>query len=577
MPGVYGIINTTNFSVKKFENISETSIKSSDYFISKHSIEKFKNDKVFFDDERFSVLVDGVILNSNELSRIYIAKSWPETIIKMYENLGETFMDSFRGSFCGVFCDKESSTYIIFTNHSGDKPVFYCALSDRIIFSYRIDDLKDVLIENKEQVSFNIDAAYQLVTYGFMLEDSTIVKQINRLTAGKYIKFSNGSVKLRSFYKVNNDIKISSNEDKLIDRIDELFRYAVKLEFEKDIEYGYDHLAGLSGGLDSRMTTWVANDMGYNNITNYTFSKSNYLDFRVAQQIASALGNKFIFKSLDDLQYIKDIDSVINNNGGTGCASGHIHGKSFLELINFNRFGLIHTGQLGDVVLGTFSSSKDHRKPLLGDGAYSNILIDRIDDNHLKQYENEEIYKMYNRGFNGALNSHITMQNYSEVSSPFILKEFFDFCLSIDPKLRLNHQIYYKWILEKYPEAGKFVYEKYNAKINSHIFNNKLLYLIFRQIPKKISQKNRSILFSLGITNSKYSKNDMNPFQYWFDTDAGMRDYIYNSFEKNITEISKIEKLSNDIEYMFKNSLAREKLQILSLLVAYNHMFVKGK
>lgn len=43
----------------------------------------------------------------------------------------------------------------------------------------------------------------------------------------------------------------------LIDMLDEKFRAVVKLEFDKDIEYGYKYLVDLSGGLDSRMTSWV--------------------------------------------------------------------------------------------------------------------------------------------------------------------------------------------------------------------------------------------------------------------------------------------------------------------------------
>ncbi len=60
------------------------------------------------------------------------------------------------------------------------------------------------------------------------------------------------------------------------------------MEFDKDIEYGYKHLVSLSGGLDSRMTTYVANDLGYgDSIVNLTFSKTNYVDEQTAKDIAN--------------------------------------------------------------------------------------------------------------------------------------------------------------------------------------------------------------------------------------------------------------------------------------------------
>ncbi|SHI73719.1 hypothetical protein [Clostridium intestinale] len=575
MPGIYGVINSRNFDLTDIKETGNDNIEHKDYMIGKTSIKKFENDKVFFDNDEFSIIIDGVVLNLQELRNKYTASSWPNTIIKMYKQIGEQFMDSFRGAFSGILCDKINNTFIIFTNHYGDKGIFYTVLEDKVVFSYDLKMVKDILKKNDVGTSFNINAAYELLTYGFMIEDNTIIDKIKRLTAGKYIKINNGKIAVNSFYELNNNIINNLSEEKLIDSFDELFRYSVKLEFDKDIEYGYSHLAGLSGGLDSRMTTWVANDLGYKNITNYTFSKSNYLDYKVAQEIAIKLGNKFIFKSLDDLRYLEDIDLVIKNNGGTGCASGHIHGRSFLELINFDKFGLIHTGQLGDVVVGTFSSKKEHTKPSINDGTYSNLLIDRVNWIELDRYKNEEIFKMYNRGFNGALNSHITMQNYSEVSSPFILKEFMDLCLSIDPKIRFNHNVYYNWILTKYPEAAKYTYEKYRVSIDSFIFKNKLFYLMLKRIPKKLKNKNNEILFKLGFRESKYSNDDMNPFQYWYDTDYNMRKNISNYFEQNLSCIDEFSNLNNDIVWMFNNSLAREKIQILSLLSAYKYMFIE--
>ena len=53
-------------------------------------------------------------------------------------------------------------------------------------------------------------------------------------------------------------------------------------------------MACLSGGLDSRMTVWVAHDLGYTHQLNMTFCQSNYLDFKIAQQIATDLRHDFM-------------------------------------------------------------------------------------------------------------------------------------------------------------------------------------------------------------------------------------------------------------------------------------------
>ena len=75
------------------------------------------------------------------------------------------------------------------------------------------------------------------------------------------------------------------------------------------MEYGYNHICSLSGGLDSRMTAIVAHEMGYDQQLNITFSQSDYLDETIAKQIASDYGHNWMFKSLDNGIFLFDIDS----------------------------------------------------------------------------------------------------------------------------------------------------------------------------------------------------------------------------------------------------------------------------
>ena len=112
-----------------------------------------------------------------------------------------------------------------------------------------------------------------------MLEDNTLFNEIKKLIAGHYILIKSGKLHIVQYYKLSNIPNYDQSQQKIIENIDILFRQAIKRAFDKDKEYGYKHLVALSGGLDSRMTTWVAHDMGYGeNIVNFTFSQSDYLD-----------------------------------------------------------------------------------------------------------------------------------------------------------------------------------------------------------------------------------------------------------------------------------------------------------
>lgn len=63
-----------------------------------------------------------------------------------------------------------------------------------------------------------------------------------------------GSKEITQYYSLDNShVKQDMTAEDAVELIDRYFRQAVKREFDKDKEYGYEHLVDLSGGLDSRM------------------------------------------------------------------------------------------------------------------------------------------------------------------------------------------------------------------------------------------------------------------------------------------------------------------------------------
>lgn len=62
-------------------------------------------------------------------------------------------------------------------------------------------------------------------------------------------------------------------------------------------------MVDLSGGLDSRMVSWVANDMGYKEQLNISYCKEGYYDEKISKEIAKYLNHEYIFKYLDDKNF----------------------------------------------------------------------------------------------------------------------------------------------------------------------------------------------------------------------------------------------------------------------------------
>ncbi|MDM5211549.1 hypothetical protein QUF94_08860 [Peribacillus sp. NJ4] len=567
MPGFIGYIGKSmeDLYFPESANVRESNLlfneaKDDNYHFENRVNKKFQNDKIFYENEKYIIITDGILLNSKQLINRYKSENLVETIIKMYEYKGEQFFNEIRGSYSCILFDKKSEKWLIFTDQLGDKKVYFSEVSEGYIIGSRVNDIATVFKANKKPLTLSEDSSLFMLTFGFMIDDNTMVNEIKRLLPGHYLKIENNDLRIIEYFQFDNEPIIQGTEDEIIDQLDQLFRESVKLQFEKDKEYGYKHLASISGGLDSRMVNVVANDLGYKDILNYTFSQSNYLDEKIAKQIAVDLNHEFIFKSLDDAKFLLDIDSIVKINGGTSIYYGLAHSKNNLDSLNLEPYGLVHTGQIGDVVVGSFSKSSQHESVDFSNYVYSTKYQYLLKNIAFDDYENDELFKMYNRGFNFALNGNLSFQERTESFSPFCNVEFMQFCLNIPLHFRINHNLYYKWILKKYPSAANYKYERIKSKITTPKLVVRSMNFTFRCINKALN------ILKLPTLYGYNTKRGMNPFDYWYRQNHEFKKFIDKYYEKNIVLLDGNKDVQEKCKHMFKTGITVEKIQVLTIL-----------
>lgn len=463
MPGIFGTNLDNNSRIMEQENRIYKNLKENQWYLELSSIRKFENDKILYQNEQYIVLIDGVILNLLNLKQKYLSNDLGELAIKMYENSGETFFNEFRGNFCGFFQDKIKNRTLIFTNQMGDKPIFYYLNRESIIFGSEIKHIvKCMQIKN---IAYDIDkiGAYCLLTYGYMYDDYTLLKEIKRLLPGNYIKIEDNEIKEIAYYKISNkEVEDTSTEEEIMQNIEEKFRNAVKMQLDKNKEYGYENYAPLSAGLDSRMTNYMIKKIINTPIYNITYSQTDQLDEKIPKQISAELNNHWIFKNLDNGLALYNIDESIKFTDGIIYYAWPSQLYDYMKFMNTDKMGIVHTGVIGDVIIATFNRDLRNRKYEIGDGAYSKRLIKNLKElMHEKEYDNYEIGMMYNRALNGAvLGYSMTFQYYTEAMSPFMNIEFMEYCQSLPLKYRISHNIYYKWVKKYHKEAGKYAHNR---------------------------------------------------------------------------------------------------------------------
>lgn len=591
MPGFIALIGG-GYATPAFENekkiLDVSCFTGKDYMVERRTNRKFMNDKVVIDDDRLFLLLEGVVVNNWDLVRKHKANGWQDCVRLMYESHGDVFYKEFRGTFCGCIYNKSQDKWTFFTDHIGDKQILYAKLPQGLVVATEINYVAETLKHNGCSLSLDMEGAYMALTLGYVIENKTLFSEIHKVPAGHYLQYDGQKLQEVQCHRFSFRPVDISVED-AVEEIDTRFRESVKLNFEKDKEYGYKHMATLSGGMDSRMTVWVSHDLGYQKQLNLTFSQSNYLDFSIAQEIATDLHHDFVFKALDNGNCIYDIDKVTPVTGGSACFFGVSHTKSLFDLLNYEAYGLVHTGELGDVILGSYVHDLDGSSEIsIKAGAYSIEMMDRLKEYQFKyDYDSPEMYMMYNRGFGfvgqGTLGYDHTK---TETLSPFCNVDFMEFCFGIPLVLRCNHKIYFDWVLRKYPQAADYIYEGWGGKIRPidnvdktkymTVFGNKVPHFtdpsfgnylkgfVLRRLGlrEKFNKPTTSQTFKLS------TKQNMNPVDYWYNNNQELRSFMDGYWYEN-KDLIQDEQLKKDMRFLYEDCEAvYDKLQTLSLLSA---------
>lgn len=522
-----------------------------------NGLHKFSGDMVVENTSEGLYWLDGYIFNKEELIEKNHVNVWSEAFIK--EASSEDFLKDFRGGFCG-FTDIKGEISV-YSDHVGNRSIYYYCENGMIVISSRFNYIVELLKYNGIKLTLNIQAVNYMMSQGYMMDSDTFASEIDRVLPGEIIRIDKENhITKKQYYLLNNTkINKSMTEDEAIELIDHYFRQAVKRNFNKDIEYGYRHLTELSGGLDSRMTSWVAHEMGYTAQTNITYSRRDYLDFQIAQDIAIYLKHKLHFMPLDDFAWYMDIDEILDKNNGAALYVGPTGGPRMISEINCDRFGIMHTGDVGDAIVGTFfqDESYSYSRPKTSLRAYTDKVKCKLPKEILRKYRNVEQFVFYTRGLLGATSSSMIFQDYIETSSPFLDVDFLNAVFTIPFRMRKEHYIYIKWIEKKYPCATEFGWEKWGG-IKPKIKNRKMAETYSRCLKEYDKMK---------LKQGKISKRGMNPFDYWFFDDRYPEyNWAISYFSQYKNALKSDARLFSQANYLFHEGSAIEKAMVLTAL-----------
>ena len=196
------------------------------------------------------------------------SKSDTEVIVRLYEKLGEKFLNKLNGMFSFVIYNKKTKSFFCARDRYGKKPFYYYLKDEKFIFSSSLNSIIEILGFTP---SLNKTALSQYLQYFVSLDEETFYKDIKKLQAASFMIFDKNKVHLKKYYKINTYKKIF-DENKALKEIEELLFSAVESRLVSDVKVG----TLLSGGIDSSLISSLYTKLSGKKIDTFSIGYSDY-------------------------------------------------------------------------------------------------------------------------------------------------------------------------------------------------------------------------------------------------------------------------------------------------------------
>ena len=237
------------------------------------------------------VVFNGEIYNYRELrpnlearGHRFATNSDTETIVHLYEEYGPDFVHHLRGMFAIALWDKARETLVLVRDRLGIKPLYYAALSDRLVFG---SELKALLADG---VSREIDrqALNDYLAYNYVPGPRTIFSAVKKLQPGHRLIARRGHVTVESYWRPEPAAESTRGRTEpvayYVERLTELLKESVRYRLIADVPLG----VFLSGGLDSSTIVAIMREVSSDPIKTFSigFESQSFNELPYARLVA---------------------------------------------------------------------------------------------------------------------------------------------------------------------------------------------------------------------------------------------------------------------------------------------------
>jgi asparagine synthase (glutamine-hydrolysing) len=203
------------------------------------------------EDETVWIAFNGEVYNFEELNRRYLSSGHTfrtrcdtETIVHLYEELGEACFAELRGMFAIALWDGRRKKMVLARDRIGKKPLFYSWDGQRLLFG---SEIKALWAAGGLSQEMDLSAFSDYFSFQYVPAPKTIYRNVRKLRPAHYMVVDGSGIREAPYWDIRFDRTRQLSEPEWCDRFLDEFRTAVKSRLVSDVPLG----AFLSGGVDS--------------------------------------------------------------------------------------------------------------------------------------------------------------------------------------------------------------------------------------------------------------------------------------------------------------------------------------
>ncbi len=235
------------------------------------------------------VLLNGEIYNHRELrcelairGHRFSTCSDTESIVHLYEEIGEECFSRLRGMFAIAIWDVRRRRLLLARDRVGKKPLFYGAIGDRFVFG---SELKALLASGNFPRDIDRQALSDYFSLGYVPTPRTIYHVARKVRPGHYLVVSRSGIREISYWNLSFRVSEHRSEQEWCERILSSLEEATRIRLMSDVPLG----AFLSGGVDSSAVVAMMSRVASGRITTCSigFAEESFNEADFARKVAT--------------------------------------------------------------------------------------------------------------------------------------------------------------------------------------------------------------------------------------------------------------------------------------------------